>query len=99
MRPAVAGGLPRKVPYDSTSMVAGVQVPGGTDCSISAFTAQRDPDIFPDPEAFKPERWLTKDDELRKKMLKVYLVFVSPPPEDVLLTCTGRYRRRGQVRC
>ena len=73
--PAVAGDLPRKVPPGTTYTVAGVTVPGNTDCSISAYTAQRDPDIFPEPEAFKPERWLIKGDDKLKRMLDVYLVF------------------------
>ncbi|KAK3945111.1 cytochrome P450 [Diplogelasinospora grovesii] len=75
LSPAVAGDLPRKTPPGSTYTVAGVTVPGNTDCSISAYTAQRDPDIFPDPEAFKPERWLIKGEENLKRMLDVYLVF------------------------
>ncbi|KAH8589610.1 cytochrome P450 CYP5280A1P [Bisporella sp. PMI_857] len=75
LAPAVAGDLPRKTPPGSTYMVAGVTVPGNTDCSISAYTAQRDPDIFPDPEAFKPERWLIKGEDNLKRMLDVYLVF------------------------
>jgi len=73
--PAVAGDLPRKTPPGTTYTIAGVTVPELTDCSISAYTAQRDPKIFPDPEAFKPERWLIKGDDHLTKMLDVYLVF------------------------
>lgn len=77
LSPPVAGDLPRKVPSNCTHTVAGVTVPSGTDCSISAYTAQRDPDIFPDPEAFRPERWLNKGEEQLKRMTDVYLVFTA----------------------
>lgn len=73
--PGVAGDLPRKTPPGTTYTVDGVTVPENTNCSISAYTAQRDPDIFPDPEAFKPERWLIKGEDQLKRMLDVYLVF------------------------
>lgn len=33
-------------------------VPRGTPMTMSARLLQRDPDLFPDPTAFKPERWL-----------------------------------------
>jgi benzoate 4-monooxygenase len=75
LAPGVAGDLPRRIPPGKDYMVAGVPVPGDTNVSISAYTAQRDPDIFPDPEAFKPERWLIKGDDHLKKMRDVYLVF------------------------
>ncbi|KAK9414077.1 putative Cytochrome P450 monooxygenase [Seiridium unicorne] len=75
LAPPVAGDLPRKTPPGSSCTIAGVTVPELTDCSISAYTAQRDPEIFPDPEAFKPERWLIKGEDHLKRMLDVYLVF------------------------
>ncbi|KAK8132050.1 hypothetical protein PG999_000223 [Apiospora kogelbergensis] len=75
LAPGVAGDLPRKTPPGKDYMVAGVPVPGNTNVSISAYTAQRDPDIFPDPHTFKPERWLIKGEDQLKRMLDVYLVF------------------------
>ncbi|XP_039629836.1 cytochrome P450 3A30-like [Polypterus senegalus] len=35
----------------------GVTIPRGTVCIIPAFILHRDPEHFPDPEAFKPERF------------------------------------------
>jgi cytochrome P450 len=50
-------GLPRRTPPEGLS-IAGTFVPGETSVSISAYVAHRDPNVFPDPEAFVPERWL-----------------------------------------
>lgn len=39
-------------------MVHGHIIPGNTTVSVSAYVTHRDPDVFPDPESFIPERWL-----------------------------------------
>ncbi|KAH9886874.1 cytochrome P450 CYP5280A1P [Xylariomycetidae sp. FL2044] len=75
LSPSVAGDLPRKTPPGTPYTVDGVVVPGGSVVSISAYTAQRDPDIFPDPEAYRPERWLGKGEDQLRRMLEVYIVF------------------------
>lgn len=75
LSPVVAGDLPRKTPPGRTYTVAGVTVPPGTNLSISPYASHRDPDIFPDPEAFQPDRWLIKGDDQLRRMLEVYLVF------------------------
>jgi len=33
-------------------------IPAGSSVGMSALFVERDPEIFPDPEAFIPERWL-----------------------------------------
>ncbi|CAJ2502189.1 Uu.00g095830.m01.CDS01 [Anthostomella pinea] len=39
--------------------VGGVSVPAGAEITTNAFVVQRDPELYgPDPEAFRPERWL-----------------------------------------
>ena len=38
--------------------LGGYDLPAGTPVGASIFLAQRDPDVYPDPEAFKPERFL-----------------------------------------
>ena len=51
-------------------------MPGNTDVSISADTAHRDPDVFPDPEKWDPERWIdNKGTELMKEMLASWIPF------------------------
>ena len=38
--------------------VEGVHVPAGTHVVVSQYVTHRDPELFPDPEAFRPERWV-----------------------------------------
>lgn len=75
LSPPVAGNLLRKTPPGRPHNIAGEVVPGDTVVSISAYTAHRDPDIFPEPEEFKPERWLIKGDDRLTNMLAVYIPF------------------------
>ncbi|KAJ3533596.1 hypothetical protein NMY22_g7271 [Coprinellus aureogranulatus] len=51
--------LPRRVP-ESTE-IAGVLVPGKTLVSMSSTFLHRNPELFPDPLTFDPERWLGMD--------------------------------------
>jgi cytochrome P450 len=39
--------------------VAGVTLPAGTGVLLPTVLLHRDPDAFPQPDAFRPERWLT----------------------------------------
>ncbi|KAK4222261.1 hypothetical protein QBC38DRAFT_88306 [Podospora fimiseda] len=49
--------LPRRVPKESGT-VCGVKLPGGTPVSIQAYTINRDPKFWHEPDFFRPERWL-----------------------------------------
>ncbi|KAL2839750.1 cytochrome P450 [Aspergillus pseudoustus] len=55
--PATPGPLPREVPPDGIH-VGKYFLPGGTIVSSSLLSLHYNPAIFPDPEQFKPERWL-----------------------------------------
>ena len=79
LSPPVATDLVRKTPPDRSYTIDQVVVPPGTNVSISAYTAQRDPNVFPDPEAFKPERWLIKGQDSLKKMLDAHIPFSAGP--------------------
>ncbi|OTA52251.1 cytochrome P450 [Hypoxylon sp. EC38] len=51
--------LTRIVPPSSLGLrVGGVLLPSGTIVGCSAYNLHHDPDVFPDPFAFRPERWL-----------------------------------------
>lgn len=55
--PPTTFGLPRRTPKDG-AYILGEFIPGNTSVSMSAYVAHRDPRIFPDPESYRPERWL-----------------------------------------
>ncbi|KAI2641175.1 elymoclavine monooxygenase [Xylaria nigripes] len=55
----VPGCLPRIVPNDGAT-VGSIHIPAGTAVSVSLLCLQRNPDLFPEPEQFRPERWLTE---------------------------------------
>lgn len=57
INPPVTFNLPRRTPSDGCQ-VGTEYIPGNTSVSISSWTAHRDESLFPDPEKFKPERWL-----------------------------------------
>ena len=69
--PPIAQGLTREVPPEGQE-IAGEYIAGGTTVNISAFTAHRDPTIFPDPETYNPERWLG---EAGKDLGPYYIAF------------------------
>lgn len=58
--PPLSYGLPRITPPEG-AIIAGHWIPGGTTVSVSAYVVHRDPATFPEPEEFRPERWLKKE--------------------------------------
>lgn len=85
LHPPMAIMLARTVPKGGAE-ICGHFVPEGTECGISAYVLHRDPGIFPDPEAWKPERWLTTDTEHLNLMNRAFFSFGSGPH-----TCSGRH--------
>ena len=69
--PPVSAGQQRKTPSGGT-MIAGEWIAGNTLVSTSAYVVHRDPLVFPNPEAFIPERWLGSD---AKEMQKYFIPF------------------------
>ncbi|KAJ9606411.1 hypothetical protein H2200_009372 [Cladophialophora chaetospira] len=61
---SVPGSTPRYVPPEG-AVLADRFLPRGTIISIQAYTTHRDPAVFPDPNSFKPERWLDETAEMR----------------------------------
>ncbi|KAL4885567.1 cytochrome P450 [Aspergillus karnatakaensis] len=55
--------LPRAVPRTGWTYKS-YYFPPGTSVGVSAFQLHQDQDVFPDPLAFKPERWLDPTDEM-----------------------------------
>lgn len=76
----VANTFPRVVPPASAPggaggrVVDGVHVPAGADVMSVAYVVHRDPELYgPDPEAFRPERWLVGegDEEARERVARM----------------------------
>ncbi|KAI1326979.1 putative benzoate 4-monooxygenase cytochrome P450 [Xylariaceae sp. FL0255] len=51
------GPEPRSCPFEDV-VIDGYEVPAGTVVSIAPYTLHRNESVFPDPGAFRPERWL-----------------------------------------
>ena len=56
LRPVLAEAEPRVV--KRAIEIGGVEYPPGVALVISAYLVHRDPDIYPQPQAFRPERFL-----------------------------------------
>jgi len=67
---AAPSALPRVVPTAGVEFL-GHRLPAGTIISTQAYTLHRNPEIFPDPEAFDPNRWSS----LTRAMKDSYMPF------------------------
>ena len=67
---AAPGSLPRMVSQGG-AVLGGYHMPEGTTVSTQAYTFHRDPQVFPDPEKFEPERWL----DPTKEMIDAFMPF------------------------
>lgn len=75
----VVSPLPRIIgPTDAE--ILGVTIPGGTVVSMGAPILHANPDIFPDPISFVPERWMGEENQSLDK----YLVAFSKGPRSCL---------------
>lgn len=71
MFPPSTFGLPRRTPPEGAPIL-GDFIPGETTVSISAYVAHRDPTVFPEPEEYRPERWLGED---AKELQAAFITF------------------------
>ena len=69
--PPTPFNLPRKTPSEGCEIL-GQWVPGNTTVSMSSYVAHRDANVFPDPEVFRPERWLG---EAGKQLQPYFITF------------------------
>ncbi|MEY4377611.1 MAG: hypothetical protein RJB26_2161 [Pseudomonadota bacterium] len=58
-------------------VLGGYLVPAGTDVMLSPYLIQRHPAYWPDPEAYRPERFLPEAEAAREKW--VYIPFAAGP--------------------
>ncbi|KAF9894465.1 hypothetical protein FE257_007968 [Aspergillus nanangensis] len=70
--PPTSAALPRRTPPEG-AQIMGEWIPGDTSVSMTIYGTHRDPDIFPNPEEYRPERWM--DEEERKRMETYFIPF------------------------
>lgn len=73
LSPPLPRGLERKTPPQGMN-IAGEQIAGGITVSVAAYIAHRDPDLFPEPDSYVPERWLDES-EGSKEMRAAFIPF------------------------
>ncbi|KAF9482981.1 cytochrome P450 [Pholiota conissans] len=65
-RPVSAGGFAHKATKDI--YWKGYLIPKGASVIGNVWAIGRDPEYFPDPESFNPQRWINKDGKLREDL-------------------------------
>lgn len=76
--PSVPGGQPRVVPK-VCSLGGFDNIPAGTTVQSYGYILHRTPEIFPEPHAWKPERWLDATPEDLATMKRWFWAFSSGP--------------------
>ncbi|OQU96204.1 hypothetical protein CLAIMM_02317 [Cladophialophora immunda] len=84
VRPASSFGLPRVVP-EGGRHIAGKFIPGGVTVSVPTYSLLRDEDVFENADQYIPDRWMTDDQEKRRRMMNNHLPFSTGPR-----ACIGR---------
>ncbi|KAB5559620.1 cytochrome P450 oxidoreductase [Coniochaeta sp. 2T2.1] len=74
LHPSVGLLMERHVPPQG-AQICGQYIPGGTIVGINPWVLQHDPNVYEDPEAFTPERWLTSDSEKLTQMETSFISF------------------------
>lgn len=65
---SVPGGQPRYTPYPSCKLAGYDNIPPNVRVQSAAYTIHRNKEVFPDPESWKPERWLNASPEQLAEM-------------------------------
>ncbi|KAL8916588.1 MAG: hypothetical protein Q9172_006234 [Xanthocarpia lactea] len=73
----IPGSQPRLTPSKPTSLAGSPPLPGGVRVSAQAYSLHRNEQVFPDPEAWNPQRWLDADQEQKDEMMRWFWAFGS----------------------
>jgi len=82
LRPPTSLGLPRITPPEGAT-IAGYHITGDVTISVPMYTLHRNPELFSDPETYRPERWF---DEVEGPRCRTYVLPFSTGPR----ACIGR---------
>ncbi|KAL8687113.1 MAG: hypothetical protein Q9218_006625 [Villophora microphyllina] len=74
---AIPGSQPRITPSTPTSIAGSPPLPGGVRVSAQAYSLHRNEKVFPEPEEWRPERWLDADQGKKDEMLRWFWAFGS----------------------
>ncbi|KAF2718171.1 cytochrome P450 [Polychaeton citri CBS 116435] len=74
--PPKASSLPREVLKDGIT-IDGIYVPKGMTVGTSVYALHHDPEIYPEPYAFRPERWLQPSPD--RRMQAAFCPFLKGP--------------------
>ncbi|KAE9371836.1 cytochrome P450 [Stipitochalara longipes BDJ] len=81
LRPSVPGSQPRIMPLSDRrsplSVCGHTSIPAGTRVSAQAYSLHRNVEVFPEPELWKPRRWLDATQDERDEMMKWFWAFGS----------------------
>lgn len=78
--PINAGSQPRIASAGKPVEIYGLEIPPGTICEMQAYSLNRAADVFENPDAFDPERWMIPRDSLKyKEMNRQIWSFSSGP--------------------
>ncbi|BCS28412.1 cytochrome P450 [Aspergillus puulaauensis] len=73
MSPGVPGFLTREAPQGAS--IDGYYFAPHVQVAIPTWTMHRNPDVYPEPQIFKPERWMVDSDVERQKLRSSYYPF------------------------
>ncbi|PMD29966.1 putative cytochrome P450 [Hyaloscypha variabilis F] len=81
LRPSVPGSQPRIAPPSEPSSPISIcgytNIPAGTRVSAQAYSLHRNTEVFPEPELWKPERWLGASQVEKDEMMRWFWAFGS----------------------
>ncbi|MCJ1243926.1 hypothetical protein MMC30_001123 [Trapelia coarctata] len=74
---AIPGPQPRVTPSIPTTLAGYTDIPPHTRVSALPYTLHRNAAVFPEPNAWKPERWLDAGKEEKEEMMRWFWAFGS----------------------
>ena len=73
----IPGPQPRLTPLMPTSLANSPPLPAGVRVSANAHCLHRNPEVFPNPEEWRPERWLDAKKDAQDEMMRWFWAFGS----------------------